>query len=149
MSHPTTTAPVSHFSAPLGTIVVVDDDPGLVEVLEDLLATEGYRVEGFTDPMAALRRLRGGPTPDLTLVDCIMPDLTGAELRAALAEAGVDVPVLLMTALSDPSFCVHPSDDVVLSKPFVLEDLLIEIEARLAGHRSARGRPSSRPSRAS
>ncbi len=129
------------------TIVVVDDDRSLVDVLTDLLASEGYAVEGFTDPTAALARLRRGPLPDLAIVDCIMPYLTGTELCAALADSGVEVPVLLMTALSDPSFCVHPGGEAVLNKPFLLEDLVIEMEARLrprSGPRSDRTRSAAR-----
>lgn len=127
------------------TIVVVDDDPSLVEVLEDLLASEGYSVEGFTDPTMALERLRNGPPPDLAIFDCIMPQLTGTELRAALADAGIEVPVLLMTALSDPSFCVDPGESVI-NKPFLLEDLVLEMEARLrprSGPRSVRSQSAA------
>jgi two-component system response regulator MprA len=127
-------------SAP--TVVIVDDDPSLIETLEDLLAAEGYQVEGFTDPAAALARLRFGPPPDLAIVDCIMPELSGAELCTALVEAGIDVPVLMMTALADPSFCVHREDVAVLHKPFVLEDLVVEMEARLHPRP-----PSDHPSR--
>jgi DNA-binding response OmpR family regulator len=140
----TSSSPVPALAA---TIVVVDDDPSLVEVLADLLATEGYAVEGFTDPTLALARLRRGPPPDLAIVDCIMPYLSGTELCAALADSGVEVPVLLMTALSDPSFCVHPGGEAVLNKPFLLEDLLLEIEARLrprSGPRSDRARTAAR-----
>src|SRR5262249_21729753 len=108
-------------------VVVVDDDPSLVETLGTMLAAEGYRVEGFTDP----DRLQAGAPPDLAIADCIMPGLTGAELRDALAKAGVEVPVLLMTALSDPGFCVHLGDAVVLNKPFSIDDLLLEMEAHL------------------
>ncbi len=122
---------VSPSPAPVATVVVVDDDPSLVEALDDILSAEGYRIEGFTDATAALARLRRGPPPDLAIVDCIMPDLTGAEICAALAEAGVEVPVLLMTALSDPGFCVHREDVAVLHKPFLIEDLVVEMEARL------------------
>jgi two-component system response regulator MprA len=124
-------------------VVIVDDDPALVETLEDLLATEGYSVEGFTDPTEALARLRRDPLPDLVILDCIMPRLTGTELREALREAGVEVPVLLMTALADPSFCVHPGDAEVLNKPFLLEDLIVEMESRLRPRSGARSvRPS-------
>jgi two-component system response regulator MprA len=122
----------------VASVVVVDDDPSLVETLEGLLAAEGYRVEGFTDPTVALDRLRRGAPPDLVIADCIMPGLTGAELASALAEAGVPVPVLLMTALSDPSFCVHPGDAVVLNKPFLIDDLLLEMEALLLPRSGAR-----------
>jgi DNA-binding response OmpR family regulator len=126
------------------SIVLVDDDPSLVETLEDLLSAEGYRVEGFSDPAAALARLRRGDRPDLLILDCIMPGLTGTELLAALKESGIEIPALLMTALADPSFCVHPGDAEVIHKPFVLEDLLLEMEALLrprsgAARAAARG----------
>ncbi len=142
-------SPSSPSSKPPGaaTIVVVDDDPSLVEVLTDLLAIEGYAVEGFTDPTAALARLRRGPQPDLAVVNCVMPHLSGTELCAALTESGIEVPVLLMTALSDPSFCVHPGGEAVLNKPFLLEDLVLEMEARLrprSGPRSDRLRSAAR-----
>jgi two-component system response regulator MprA len=127
--------------SPAPVVVVVDDDPTLVETLEAVLGEEGYAVEGFTDPAAALVRLRLGPAPDLILSDCIMPGLTGAELCDALAGAGVETPVLLMTALADPSFCVHTDRITVLNKPFEIDDLLAEIEATL--------RPASGPRRVS
>lgn len=108
---------------------MVDDDPDIVESLAALLGEQGILVEGFTDPTTALDRLRRGPAPDLVLSDCIMPRLTGAELVDALAAAGVDAPVVLMTALADPEFAVDTGRMRVLTKPFVLEDLLAEIDA--------------------
>jgi len=149
MLRPHSPPPSQNSSVPpaAATIVVVDDDPSLVEVLSDLLATEGYAVEGFTDPTAALARLRRAPAPDLAIVDCIMPYLSGPDLCAALIESGIEVPVLLMTALSDPSFCVHPGGEAVLNKPFMLEDLVLEMEARLrprSGPRTNRPRSAAR-----
>jgi DNA-binding response OmpR family regulator len=138
MTRPHTQSAAASLPSPAATIVVVDDDPSLVETLHDLLTVEGYRVEGFTDPFEALARLRLGPLPDLAIFDCIMPGLTGAELCPALTEAGVEVPVLLMTALADPSFCVHREDVTVLNKPFLIEDLLVEMETRLRPSSSAR-----------
>jgi FixJ family two-component response regulator len=80
-----------------------------------------------------------------------MPGLTGAELCAALAAEGMVVPVLLMTALADPSFAVHPEWASVLNKPFAEEDLLAEIEAQLrprSGPRSRRARDAGSRERA-
>jgi DNA-binding response OmpR family regulator len=122
---------------PVATIVVVDDDPSFLEALQCLLAAAGLAVEGFTDPVEALHRLRRGPPPDLILLDCIMPRITGLELLEALVAAGVEAPVVMMTALSDPSFCVHLEQVSVLNKPFLLDDLLAEVDAIL--------RPSSGP----
>jgi CheY-like chemotaxis protein len=124
------TDPESH-AVPRPTVVVVDDDPNLVECLQALLEAQGYVVEGFTDPEVALARLRGGPAPDVALVDCVMPRMTGAELAEALAQSGVGVPVVLMTALADPSFAVHLDTISVVHKPFVIEDLIAEIESRV------------------
>jgi two-component system response regulator MprA len=132
MTHPHSRSVARSQPSPAAVaVVVVDDDPSLVETLETKLVAEGYRVEGFTDPAEALERLRAGAPPDLVIADCIMPGLTGTELRDALAAAGVEVPVLLMTALSDPGFCVHLGDAVVLNKPFSIDDLLLEMEAHL------------------
>jgi two-component system response regulator MprA len=133
----------SPLPSPSATVVVVDDDPHLVAALEDLLRDEGYAVEGFTDPAAALEHLCRGAAPDLILIDCVMPRLSGGELVEALAAAGVNAPVVMMTALSDPGFCVDLDRLDVLNKPFYAEDLLAEIAGRLhpcSGTRSVRVR---------
>lgn len=137
---PATALPSGSASAPVSArakprheapIVVVDDDPSLVESLLAVLRAEGYRAEGFTDPHTALARLRRGPRAALVLADCVMPRMSGGELLDALTASGVDTPVLLMTALSDPNFCVRPGRATILSKPFSIDDLLAEIEAHV------------------
>ena len=145
MSHPEAkhANDTSPLPSPSAVVVVVDDDPHLVAALEELLGDQGYAVEGFTDPEDALDRLRQGAAPDLILIDCVMPRLNGGELVEALAAAGVEVPVVMMTALSDPGFCVDVDRLAVLNKPFYAEDLLAEIEGRLrpcSGTRSVRMR---------
>ena len=153
MTAPQRTNPAARLGAFPASIVVVDDDPSIVESLTELLSGEGFLVEAFTDPTSALERLRQGPTPDLVLCDCIMPRLTGAELVDALVAAGVEAPVVMMTALADPSFCVDTGRVSVLNKPFQIDDLLAEIAACLrpaSGTRSVRpeaaGTISTRPS---
>lgn len=139
-------APHSHVETaqiPIASIVIVDDDPHLLETLEALLMAEGYAAECYTDPLEALARLRQGPTPDLVLLDCIMPGLTGGELCEALVESGVDVPVVLMTALADPSFAVHPERASILNKPFLIDDLLAEIDDCLKPRSGPRSAPLS------
>jgi two-component system response regulator MprA len=120
-------------------VIVVDDDPAIVEGLTALLTATGHEVEGFTDPEYALERLRRGPRPDIALIDCIMPRLTGAELCDAMRASDVAVPVILMTALADPSFAVHPERGSVLQKPFEVADLLAEVDG-ITRPRSARAR---------
>ncbi|APR77104.1 Two-component response regulator [Minicystis rosea] len=120
---------ISPSPRPAANVVIIDDDPDIVDSLAALLGDQGILVEGFTDPTTALDRLRQSPAPDLVLCDFIMPRLTGSELADALTAAGVDAPVVLMTGLADPEFAVDTGRMRVLSKPFVLEDLLAEIDA--------------------
>ncbi|WP_437574913.1 response regulator [Sorangium sp. So ce887] len=108
-------------------IVIVDDDDAIVETLEEVLLAEGYEVEGYTDPLEALERLRSQALPDVIVLDCVMPFLDGPRLMETLAAEGRAVPVVLVTALSDPGFCIdpnHPDATRIINKPFDLEQLL-------------------------
>lgn len=108
-------------------IVIVDDDDAIVETLEEVLLAEGYDVEGYTDPREALERLRSQAPPDVIVLDCVMPFLDGPRLMETLAAEGRAVPVVLVTALSDPGFCIdpnHPDATRIINKPFDLEQLL-------------------------
>ena len=131
-------AKVSHSDAPKTKLVVVDDDPSMVATLEALLREEGYDVEGYTDPSTALDRLRTGPVPGEVEMDCVMPRLNGGEVLSALRAEGIDVPVVMVTALSDPGFCIPPGQASVLNKPFAIDDLLAEIGAAIDRKRKAR-----------
>ncbi|XYH97025.1 response regulator [Sorangium sp. So ce1128] len=111
---------------PGAEVFVVDDDPALVDSLTDLLSDEGYRVQGFTRPREALDRLARGARPRAVLLDYVMPDMTGEEFLTALAAAGVDVPVLLLSGVSEPS--VRGSVAGVLAKPFDVDRLLVVLD---------------------
>jgi two-component system, OmpR family, response regulator len=112
------------------TVFVVDDDPALVDSLMDLLSDEGYGVLGFTRPAEALDRLRAGARPRALLLDYWMPDMTGEQFLAALAEAHVEVPVVLLSGMSEP--CIQGAVAAVIPKPFDIDRLLAEI-GRLTG----------------
>ncbi|WP_437776425.1 response regulator [Sorangium sp. So ce1097] len=108
-------------------IVIVDDDDAIVETLEEVLLAEGYDVEGYTDPLEALERLRSQALPDALILDCVMPFMDGPHLMETLAAEGMTLPVVLVTALSDPGFCIdpnHPDATRIINKPFDLEQLL-------------------------
>jgi DNA-binding NtrC family response regulator len=118
--------------------VIVDDDEAIVETLEDVLMAEGYVVEGHTDPMRALERLCEGALPDVLVLDCVMPGMDGPALLEALNAAGRSMPVVLVTALSDPGFCVDPVGPHaarVINKPFDLDQLLETIDDVIAASR--------------
>jgi len=79
-------------------VMVVDDEPALVEMMSGLLTGLGYAPAGFTDPLAALEAVRAAPGTFAALVsDEVMPGLSGTELAAAANEADPGLPVLLVS----------------------------------------------------
>jgi two-component system response regulator MprA len=118
-------------NSPGRIVFVVDDDASLVESITDVLTDEGYRVEGFTDPEEALARLRAGGRPAALMLDLLMPGMSGDEFLAALAADGVDVPVLLLSGLTEPGAAAG-AVAAVLPKPFDLDRLLAELARVIA-----------------
>jgi signal transduction histidine kinase len=79
-------------------VLLVDDEPALVRMGEDMLAALGYEPVGFGAPGAALAAFRADPERfDLALLDEIMPEMTGRELAAALHGIRPNLPIVLMT----------------------------------------------------
>lgn len=110
------------------SIVVVDDDPDLAEALSELLGEEGFEVEVFTEPMAAVERLRSGRQPPAAvLLDYLMPGMTGAQFVSALEGSPFEAPILLFTGLSSPSVELGGRVACVLRKPIDADHLLDEL----------------------
>ncbi len=84
------------------TVLVVDDEFGIVDVLETVLTDEGYRVLTACNGKQGLARL-SEKKPDVILLDFMMPILSGGEmLRAMAAEPAYQrIPVIMMSALSE------------------------------------------------
>ncbi len=78
------------------TVLVVDDEPAIVELLRDFLAAEGFAVEIAADGAQALAAMERGPV-DCVLLDVMMPDLSGFEVCRRIRERS-DVPLLFVTA---------------------------------------------------
>lgn len=122
-----------------GTVLVVDDAPDTLRMLCDALADEGYTVLVARDGQQALNRL-DVVTPDVILLDAVMPGLTGFETCQRI-KAHADwsaIPVIFMTGLSETADVVAGFDaggvDYVV-KPVRIEEIL----ARLTTHvRNAR-----------
>jgi DNA-binding response OmpR family regulator len=112
-------------------ILVVDDEPQIVDFLCVLLEDEGYRATRAYDGIDALEKLRGDSL-DLVIADVMMPRLTGLQLVQRLRETlrGTCPPVILMSAVTQ----LHESPDVrFLAKPFDIDrilDLVAELVAR-------------------
>ncbi|MBK9260849.1 MAG: response regulator [Polyangiaceae bacterium] len=111
-------------------VFIVDDDVALVEALSDLLREEGYAVEAHTDVTGALERLHAGIKPDVVLLDYLMPGMNGRDFLVELEREGIDVPVMLFTAMNESRVQV-PKRNVraVIRKPFDLERLLQELSS--------------------
>ena len=88
----------------MATVLVVDDEFGIVDVLETILTDEGYRVLTACNGKQGLVRL-AEQKPDVILLDFMMPILGGAEmLRAMAAEPACQrIPVIMMSGLSEES----------------------------------------------
>jgi DNA-binding NtrC family response regulator len=78
--------------------MIVDDEPQLASLLEDLAASLGYEPLGFTDPLRALEVLRRSPTRiDALVTDERMPGMRGTDLARSVRELRPDLPILLVT----------------------------------------------------
>ena len=133
-----------------GSILIVDDESGIVDVLSAVLTDEGYRVEGAAHGQDALDKIAEGH-PDLMVLDLEMPVLDGADtLRALRAdEARSRLPVLMMSGLTESIVKRRCRGyQAFLRKPFTLDELLATV-ARLikssgARPRTARGKAPPR-----
>jgi PAS domain S-box-containing protein len=91
-------------SAPGGTerILAVDDEPPLVEMLQQMLSQLGYRVTTRTGSLDALALFRENPDAfDLVITDMMMPELTGTALARSIRSIRPDMPVVLLTGYSE------------------------------------------------
>jgi two-component system alkaline phosphatase synthesis response regulator PhoP len=114
-------------------ILVTEDDPGLQLTLGDRLTREGYAVEIASTGEDALKRARSRPF-DLVILDVMLGGMSGFDVCVALRQAGLDVPVLMLTArgqLSDKLAGLKLGADDYMVKPFEMAELLARIEVRL------------------
>jgi len=120
-------------SATAPTILVVDDEPGIREVLASSLEFEGYSVRTAPDGRAALAAVEAG-RPDLVILDVLMPGLDGLTACRRLRSADPTLPVLMLTArdlTGDRVAGLDAGADDYLAKPFELDELLARVRALL------------------
>jgi CheY-like chemotaxis protein len=82
----------------MAKILVADDAPAVLDVLDDVLTLEGHEVVRATTGSEALRRFQES-SPDLAILDIIMPDMDGLVVLDAIRRADQDLPVILITGL--------------------------------------------------
>jgi len=114
-------------------ILLVEDEPGLVITVSDLLASEGYEVDSATDGVSGLEKAAAGGY-DLVLLDVMLPRKTGFDVCRELRQRGQDVPVMMLTAKTqviDRVVGLKLGADDYLAKPFEPSELLARVEALL------------------
>jgi DNA-binding response OmpR family regulator len=117
-----------------GRVLIVDDEPLVSGLLRDFLATVSDEVATATSGTDALRMVRVFQ-PDVILTDMMMPGLSGADLLDALRQAGVTVPVILM---SGKPVTMPEGLFGLLEKPFDLLKLAQVVTAALNRGRTER-----------
>jgi two-component system alkaline phosphatase synthesis response regulator PhoP len=114
-------------------ILLVEDEPGLVLTLSDLLRAEGYAVESAVDGPTGLSRALN-ESFDLIVLDVMLPGKNGLEVCRELRQRGKEMAVLMLTAktqLIDRVVGLKLGADDYLTKPFEPPELLARIEALL------------------
>ncbi len=115
-----------------GAVLVVDDEPAIVEVIRGVLEHEGFRVVTAANGAEALRELERR-LPALVLLDMQMPILDGQAFVRAVRQRKLDVPIVVMTAGSSAARWARELPvEAYLSKPFEI-DGLVEVASRYAG----------------
>jgi two-component system, OmpR family, response regulator len=116
-----------------GTILVVDDEPSIVDAVATALRYEGFVVEearSGRDALSAAARV----DPDLIVLDWMLPDIDGLEVGRRLRDGGFNTAVLFLTAkdaVSNKVAALRAGGDDYVTKPFSLAELVARVQAIL------------------
>ncbi|TQS42508.1 response regulator transcription factor [Cryptosporangium phraense] len=134
-------------------LLVVDDEPNIVELLETSLCYAGFDVQTASTGREAVAAI-SERSPDLVLLDIMLPDIEGLEVVRLLRSTGSRIPVLLLTArdgTDDKIAALTLGADDYVTKPFSLNEVLARIRALLrrtaVDERAPRETPRLRPPR--
>lgn len=114
------------------TIIVVEDDSDIANLLKLELEEAGFSVETHATGMRGLAAIREG-NPDLVILDLGLPDLSGAEIARRVRQTG-DTPIIILTAADDVTTKVemlNAGADDYLAKPFHSEELIARVGVQL------------------
>jgi two-component system KDP operon response regulator KdpE len=120
-------------SGPAVKILVVDDEPPIRRLLRTGLGTQGYSIAEVENAGQAQAHLKNDKA-DLVVLDLGLPDRNGLELLKDLRQAGIDVPVVVLSSRTDEAGIVQAlelgADDYV-TKPFSMNELIARIKVAL------------------
>jgi FixJ family two-component response regulator len=127
-------------AAAVPTVFIVDDDAGMRQAIQDLVESVGLRAESFTTGEEFLGKQRASD-PSCLVLDVRLPQMSGLDFQRKLAEVGVQIPIIFITAHGDIPMSVRALKSGAvefLTKPFRDQDLLDAIQQALQRDRTAR-----------
>ncbi len=115
------------------TVLIVEDERAIVEILKFNLKREGYETMEALDGEAGLRLALEGD-PDLILLDVMLPKMNGFDICAEIRRAGKVTPVIMLTAReeeTDKIFGLEAGADDYITKPFSMRELMARVKANI------------------
>ena len=115
------------------TVLIVEDEKNIVDILRFNLERKGYRVLEAYDGEEGLRKART-EKPDLILLDIMLPKMIGFDVCEALRKDGDNVPILLLTAREEEDDKVRGLEtgaDDYITKPFSMREVIARVEANI------------------
>jgi DNA-binding response OmpR family regulator len=114
-----------------GTVLVVDDDKGLLSLLRISLRFTGLDVAAFDEPDSALDWLSRNNAPSAVVLDLRMPSMDGREFYRRLRTLGVTSPVVIASAYGAEYARTELGAEAAISKPFNPDDLIATVNRLL------------------
>jgi DNA-binding response OmpR family regulator len=114
------------------TILIIDDDAKLNQLLKDFLKDFGYAVITATHPVRGIKKLKQA-SPDLVILDIMLPEMDGFEVGRAIRQTS-DIPIIMLTArgeVTDKVVGLELGADDYLAKPFEPRELVARIQSVL------------------
>jgi two-component system, OmpR family, alkaline phosphatase synthesis response regulator PhoP len=115
------------------TILIVDDEANIVELVRVYLQQEGYLVITAADGVTAVKKIKND-NPSLVILDVMLPEQNGLEVCKQLRSEGIQVPVIMLTARDediDKILGLELGADDYMTKPFNPRELIARIKAIL------------------
>ena len=121
-------------------VFIIDDDAGMRQAIQDLVESVDLRAESFTTGEEFLKKQRTSD-PSCLVLDVRLPQMSGLDFQRQLAEIGVQIPIIFITAHGDIPMSVKALKSGAvefLTKPFRDQDLLDAIQQALQRDRATR-----------
>jgi two-component system, OmpR family, response regulator MprA len=112
-------------------VLVVDDSETVLLMLQRRLETAGYEVATAADGQGALDGVAADPSPDVVLLDAMMPGMSGIDALREIRASGDKTPILIVSAYrygEEPEEALRLGADGCIPKPFEWDDLVGRIE---------------------